>query len=505
MGQSQLLAARLAALILLSLPVLAQGPLYRERWADLHLQLLRERVVEECRGRDDDTVEKAASLLVTVDDSIPFRPASEALAHLRGVACDEAFFVRSTIGAFVLPEVVDPDAQKVECHALNLTVLLPYVIPMPADVRFTVEVFDSKWTRVHDMDFGAGVPQEDLRLGQVSVSVPCGELEDGAYHARLTIVLDGKGPREQDPVCSHVFHVLRGYQQRAESVQRRYREAAAGLDPLPSALLRGIVTEMNRAYAGEAFDGSSDAVADLERAERALDNLKAEEPVLASLKHVLPTALPTTGSDVLPAVLRWPDADQSTTDRKPLILVLAAMPAFDTRGRRPVWPEVRSARWSYRKNGDFGLGTQYPFAWVQSPGGTIAYAKELPAAIAAAHELLPTDGTTILVAELEAAVAVCYAPAVLALARGVVLVGAGALSQQQLQSYADVPMLGIPLSGHGSSSGLEFTAGLADKLRAAGSSSGYQLLPQRPRPWVGGAACARGEIAKFVRAIATAK
>ena len=500
MGQSQLLAARLAALTVVAVQLLAQGPLYRERWADLHLLLLRERVLVECGGRDDETVKKVASLLVEGNDSIPFRPASKALAHLRGVACDEAFLVRSTIGAFVLPEVVDPEGQQPACHSLNVTVLLPYLLPMPGGARFNVQVFDGAGERCFDEDFGAGASIEDLCLGQVRATVPCGEFADGTYRVRLTTIFDGKGPREHDFVVEHRFFVQRGYQRRAESVQQRFPAVAAALAPLPYALLRGLVQEMNRAYAGEAFDGSSDAVADLQRAEAAVSNVAADKFVIAGFTDLLPAALPAGRGEVLPAVLRWPDGDQQPKDRRPLVVVLSAMPAFDPDGRRPSWPEVRSGRWAHRRVGDFGLGTQFPFAWLQSPGGTVEYSKSLPIAIAALHELLPTDGTTILVAELEAAVAICYAPDVLKLARGLVLVGAGAMTQKQLEAMADVPMLGIPLTGHASAGGLAFTAEVAEQIRRAGGKSGYQLATPRPRPWIGGAQCARGEIAQFDRA-----
>ena len=90
----QLLAAGLGALTLAVSPLLAQGPFYRERWADLHLELLRERVVRECAGRDDGTVANVARMLVNVDDSIPFRPAAHALAprgaHLPGTGHADA-------------------------------------------------------------------------------------------------------------------------------------------------------------------------------------------------------------------------------------------------------------------------------------------------------------------------------------------------------------------------------------------------------------------------------
>lgn len=497
MGSRQLLAV---AVLALTSVAIAQGPLYRERWADLHIERLRECVAAECVQRDDDTLADVAQRLA-VDSPNPFVPAARALARLRGVDCDDAFVLRASIGAFVLPEVVDPDAAKEECRALQVTVLLPYVLPVPGRLHFEVEAFDEKGRRLFGTDFGHDLPIEDVSLGQARATVPCAELPDGHYRVRLSTILDGKGPRVNDYVLEHTFAVLRGYQTRSEAAQRAAATRAEKSEATERALLLGLALEVARAYAGEAFDGSSEAVADLVRLETALANLDADKRLLEGLETRLPTSLPTTGPETLGAVLRWPTADPAAP-RRPLVLVLGAMPALDRTGRRPSWPEVRTAKWIERRCGDFGLGAALPFAFVQSPGGSVNYAKALPVAIDALHALLPTDGTTIVVAELEAAVAVCYAPKVLAGRKGLVLVGAGALSKAMLAEHAAMPMLGVPLTGHPSSQGLVFTDKASTALRQEGGKSDFALAPDRARPWVFGARSARAEIAQFVRAAA---
>ncbi|MEY4831475.1 MAG: hypothetical protein RLZZ562_3271 [Planctomycetota bacterium] len=504
MGRSQLLVCGFAALSLATASLCAQGPFYRERWADLHLELLRERIVKECSGRDDDTVRTVANLLVNVDDSIPFRPAAHALARLRGVPCDDAFLLRCTVGAYVLPEVVDPEASKEECRSLHVTVLLPYVVPLPKDVRFDLEVFDSAGARQFAMDFGAGQAIEDLRMGHVHVEAPAKDLADGTYVARLSVLVDGKGPSANDYVVEHAFSVLRGYQQRSEAAQGKILAVEKQLMPTDRALLHGLLLEVSRAYAGEAFDGASDAVADLVRAEKALANLAAEKPLLDGLETLLPTALPTGGDQTLPAVVRWPVRKEADA-KLPLVCVLAGAPSLDPRGRRPSAPDARSGRWLYRRVGDFGLGAEWPIAWVQSQTQSAPFAKSLPSAVAALHERMPTDGTTIFVAELESAVALCFADSLLASARGVVLCGAGALAKPQLERIAKLPILGIPLTGHPSSSSLQFTSFTADRLREAGVECGYRIAPERPRPWIGGLSVARAEVAQFVRSVTAAK
>jgi hypothetical protein len=75
MGEGKLLAAGTAALMLAGAAA-AQGPLYRERWADLQLETLRLRVQAESRGRDDATLAAVADLLVAPDHGMASRPAA---------------------------------------------------------------------------------------------------------------------------------------------------------------------------------------------------------------------------------------------------------------------------------------------------------------------------------------------------------------------------------------------------------------------------------------------
>lgn len=498
MGSRHLLAIALLSLTGLPLAVLAQGPLYRERWADLHLELLRERVLLECAARDDDTLAEVAALSAVADPN-PFLPAARALARLRGVACDDLFALRASLGAFVLPEVVDPDAQKEECRSLQLTMMLPYTLPVPKEIGFEAEVVDGKGAVVFSATFGEGLDFESLRADDASVSVPGAQLEDGAYRVRLRTLVGGKAPGPNDPAIEHVFSVLRGYQQRAERAQTEAVAKAGALSTPERAVLRGLALEVARAYGGEAFDGRSEAVADLVRLETALANLAAEKPLLDGLRTRLPAALPAGGDSVVGAVLRWPTAPEASERRLPLVVVLGGMPSYDVRGRRPSWPEVRTARWVERRCGDFGLGDAAVFAWLQSPGGGLDAAKALPEAIAALHTMLPTDGTTTVVAELESAAAICFVPDLLKRLHGLALVGAGAFSRDMLAAHAGLSVLGVTLSGHPSGQGLEFTQKAAAAVES-GKGASFELTPARPRPWTSGAAGARAEIAKFLRA-----
>jgi hypothetical protein len=304
-------------------------------------------------------------------------------------------------------------------------------------------------------------------------------------------------------VLVHAFHVLRGYQARADAARARAAAAQPSQPPLQRALLDGLVLEVNRAYAGEAFDGVSDAVADLRRLERALDNVAAGRPPLHGLQGLVPAALPAGGDALLGAVVQLP-ADAAP---RPLVVFCAGAPAFDLTMRRPASPSVRSGRWLQRRLGGLGLEDLGHLAWLQSPGNGVDYGKALPAALAALRELLPTDGRTVLVLELEAAMAATLGTDLLGReATAAVLVGAGTLSAPSLRSLGGVRILGVPLTAHPSGAALRYSADVAaGRHGAVDWSAAFELAKDRPRPWTFGAAAARDEIGAFVRAALAAR
>jgi hypothetical protein len=507
MGQGQLLTARSAALTLAVFSafapaggIRAQGPLYRERWTDLHLELLRERVLRESAGRDRETLTKVADLLAAPDGGIPFAPAAKALALLRGVDCDAAFLLRAVTSAFVLPEVVDPDiaddGPAADCRALNLTLYLPYTVPVPGKVAFDVEVVDGSGARV----FATVVEQPDdvgdLRMGRSTAKVPGDKLADGRYRARVRVLLDGAPPRAADPTLEHAFAVLRGYQRRAEAARRACEAAEGKAKSLERAVLHGLLLEVGRAYNGEAFDGESSAVADLERLEGALRSNADGKAPWAGLRGDVPLALPTGGEAVLGAVVRMP-ADAAP---RPLVVMVGGAPAYDTSARRPGEPAYRTARWVARRLGDLGLSPQCQVAWLQSPAAELRFQDALPQALTALRTLLPNDGRVVLVLEYEAAMASTFAPDVLRSAVGAVLVGAGVFSRPMLEKLDSMRLLGVPMTGHPSGAGVRLAAEIAAGKHGAVDWHGrYELVPDAPRPWTFGAAAAQPEIAAFVR------
>ncbi len=80
------------------------------------------------------------------------------------------------LGAFVLPEVADPDGSKTECHDVAVSVFLPYAIPQPGPVTFAVQLIDSagkeRFRSVIDHDTAVA----DLRMARASVTLPTHDL-----------------------------------------------------------------------------------------------------------------------------------------------------------------------------------------------------------------------------------------------------------------------------------------------------------------------------------------
>ncbi|MEC7584458.1 MAG: hypothetical protein VYE77_09080 [Planctomycetota bacterium] len=498
------MAQILAGLLLwvsLANAALAQGPLYRERWGDLHLELLREQVQQECEGRDPEVVQQVADLLVASQGELPVQAAAQALAVLRGVAPDEAFLFRAALACFLLPEIADPDGRQEVCHDVHVSLFLPVNLPIPGELQFEVKALDAEGATVWQGQILEDLELADLRMGRPSATIPCADLADGTYRVRVEATFDGQGPRPEDHVLEHVFHVLRGYQSRVEAAQARCAELLEELPFDDYVLLHGLLLECNRAYAGEAFDGSSDAIADLQRLEKAIDNIEAERPMLQGMSGLVPLALPAGGKDMLQVVVRLP-AKREADARRNLVAVVGGAPAYDVRSRRPSAPTYRTARWIARRVGDLGLGDEYGLAWIQSVGAGISLAKALPTALARLRKVLDCNGSTVLVLEREAAIAMSYSGSVLGEESvGVVLVGGGVFSSRSLPDLGALRLLGVPLTGHPSSRGLELAAAVAAGRHGDVDWAGsFELLPEAPRPWTFGAYGAREEIAAFVRA-----
>mgnify|MGYP001158852711 CR=1 FL=1 len=232
----------------------SQGPVYRERWGYLHLEQLRAQVFDEMAGRPQEDIAKVASLLAAPDGGVPFRPVANALGFLREVEVDGAFLLRCSLGLFVLPEVVDADSTVATCRSANFPLYLPVVLPLPGAVSIEVIVRDHEgrqvWSKLLDGDIGVS----DLRLSQVKASVPSAELPDGAYTVELRTMIDGEPPRDHDPVTRWAFHVMRGYQARAEKALAIAVTDRSDYAPLVRAQLDGLSTEVSRAFAGRLRD-----------------------------------------------------------------------------------------------------------------------------------------------------------------------------------------------------------------------------------------------------------
>ena len=475
----------------------AQGPVYRERWGYLHLERRRAELLSELRGRDEDTVTKVAALLVEDDRGVPFSPVSSALAHLRGVEADAKFRLRCALGLFVLPEVVDPDGLQPACRSANFSVNLPFAMASAGEMSFDVVVRDAAGDRVFERRLQHKTGIDDVRLAQTKVTVPCAEWPDGAYEVELRTLIDGDEPREQDPGLRWTFHVLRGYQKRAELAMGAAVARRADLEPLPRALLDGFAARVSRAYTGEAFAVQSDAVADLLRLERCLQNLEAERAPLDGMVGVIPTALPD-GSQMQPCLLRAAASEEP----RPTVVFATGSPSYGVGARRPSGPPAREADWLLPELGDFGVAERWNVVALDSPGGGRAYAASVRAALEALPGILPSGAhKPLLVCDREAAAVVAMQlPQLREQIAGVVLIGGGAIPSRALERLGGLPIRYVRLAGYPASAAIE-------RLQAFVASRGEQqfraldlaLLHKRALPWPFGAAASLVELRAFAR------
>jgi hypothetical protein len=488
-------SVHLLAIAVTAASLYGQGPPYRERWGYLHLERRRQEVLAELQGRDHDTRIKVAELLAAADQGVPFRGPARALALLRGVPCDDAFLFRATLCAFVLPEVVDPEAEQTECRGLQLSLTQPFTVPQPFPVRFQVEVTAFGGGRVFAGEIDKETEGDDLRMARAHLEIPCAGLDDGAYELRVAALLDGKEPRATDPRLVHRFHVLRGYQERALA---RGKEAAAlikELDQPSAALLHGLGAQVGRVYGGEAGDGPSDGVRELTLLETGIANARNGRPVLAGMKGAVTAALPAGGDKTLAVRLRLPEGG----GKLPLVLIASGAPFFDNRGLRPTAPGTRGPGWLYSQCEAAFPPERYRFAVLESPGGGFHYADAFTKAVPVLAELLRADPEAVVaVLEREAAVALSFAPDQLAKVRGACLVSGGSLGREALPRVGKLEVLGCALHGHPASDGLRRTAELiAGKYGAVDFSGRFELLSGDDRSWVLGVTACLPEIAAF--------
>ena len=487
----------LACLVTAAGSASAQGPAYRERWGYLHLERRRAELFDELAGRSEADVRAVAELLAASDGGVPFVPVANALAFLRGCEPDAAFQLRCALGLFVLPEVVDPDGKQPACRVANFSVMLPFSLPPAGRITFEVSISKPSGERIHVESLSDKTDLEDVRLAQARLAFPCDDLADGAYEVELRTLLDGAGPRAADPGLRWTFHVLRGYQERAELAMGGAVAVRADLDPLRRALLDGCAAEVSRAYTGEAFAVRSDAVQDLLRLERCLQNLAEDRPPLSGLRGVVPTGLPF-GDSFQPCLLRaHPDGGP-----RPTVVFAPGAPAYGIGARRPASPPFRSGAWLSRELGAFGLEDGWNVCVLGSPGGGRPYAAAVRGVLESLPALLATDGPKpVLVCDREAAAVVGIQLAKLRpLVSGVVLIGAGAIPAPTLRALEGLPVRTLKLSGYPASVAIDrlmdYVAGQAQNER---DGLDLELLHERPTPWPYGAASSAAELRAFAR------
>lgn len=444
MGEGQLLAATAALTALtFAAAAAAQGPLYRERWGFHLLEHRRHEVLGSLHGRPADVRTEVARLLSAPENGQPFAPVAAALALVRGATLDDAFRLRAAIGAYVLPEVCDPDARNVVCRTVNVSVFVASPMPLPGAVAFDCVARDAsgaeRWrTTLERRDDGAVITLEDLRMGRASVSVPCQEWADGTYTLDVVTRVDGKLPPAGSPALSWSFHLLRGYQARAEAAMAAAASDGQKRAPLERAIVLGMAERVQRAYQGEAFAVRSEAVQELGRLERVLQNLAVGKPVLDGIDGEVALGLPSGAAAPLAAVLRPARGDGP----RPVVVFASGTPCYDLSPRRPSSPATRDPAWTAHALAGFAAERGWHQLFLESPGAGRDYLAALRSVLASLPSLLPNGrGPVLLVAEREAAAVVG-----LQLQRlrdefaGVVLVGGGVFPRPVAAATAGLPV-----------------------------------------------------------------
>lgn len=488
MGQTNLLAVAttLGLALVAADEVAAQGPVYRERWGYLHLEHRRAELWQELRSASAEARTTVAGLLLQQDQGVPFAPVARALAHLRGRSADAAWLVRASVGSYVLPEVCDPDARTETCRDVHVSVFLPFSLPLPGELAFDVRVRDSKGDERWRGRITEGTSLEDLRMARAHLAVPGRDLPDGAYTLEVRTRIADAEPVATDPRLAWTFHVLRGYQQRAEKAMGEVVQAQPGLAALPKAMLGGLADQVGRAYHGEAFAVRSDAVVELQRLERALQNLAAEQPLLDGLEGDRAVGLPAGDAPPLQVVVRAASVELEAPPR-PVVVFLSGTPTYDLTMRRPSSPATRDPAWLADAMRGFAAASRWHQVFVESPGGGRDYLASLEALLTHLPSVVPGGaGPLVVVAEREAAsVLGLHLPRFAERLRGVVLVGGGLFPRTHLAKLGGLPVRFGEVAGLPSGEAMAGLVAFAtSEARAEGGPSPVAMLPGEPAPWI---------------------
>lgn len=507
----------LAIAVVGSLPLSAQGPVYRERWGYMHLERRRAQLFEELEECDVKVRRRVTEIFARPYDGRPFLPVAEALALARGVEADAAFILRTALAVFLLPEIVDPESTNEQCRSLNASLYLPFSVESPGELAFVATVHDGEGEKLFEQVVTKNADINGLRRARPAVIVPGADLPNGTFTLTVRTLVDGVEPTAKDPVLRHRFHVLRGYQKRAEAAMTRTREIHAELPVRERGLLLGITAEVSRAYQGVAFPGESPAWLDLERTERALANLAAGKHVLHGMTGDVPIQLPVgddgdgdpgSNGPPLAALLRIHGGNrfaadpQAEREARPLAVVVAGLPTLDAASVRPSSPPTGLPRSTALALPDLGAeaGDGFDVAFLESPGGGRDYFRALPAALAELRGILgSSDRPVVLIAEREAATVAGLAIARLdEIVDGVLLIGSGGLPGNAIDALDDLTVGYAVLGGYPATDAIDSTLRYVELQRKAGKERAVTKVASDRPAWPFALAGHRATIARFV-------
>jgi hypothetical protein len=457
----------------------AQGPVYRDHWAFLHLEQRRAEVLAGLPSLSAEARAAVAQAMAGPDQGVPFGQVASALAMVRGAECDPQYLMRVSLGAFVLPEVADPEATKEECRSTNVSLFLGAGTTLPAACAFTIQLRAADGKLVFEQAITEGTALDDLRRAKPAVRIPSAELPDGRYEVEVRTRFDEKAPPDHAPRLRWSCHVLRGYQARAEAAMAAAQQALPGLSGGARALVAAALAAVVRAYAGEAWVVTSNAVDDLVQLEGALRAVAAKQPLRVEPGHTWLTFTPADGRPLQVVVRKAPGEGPA-----PLLLVVGGTPSYDTTARRPLAPLTRHPGWLAAELAAFAASRPWHVAFVESPGGGRDFVPALRHGLGELRALLAIDGVG-LVAEREAAVVVGLRLHELAgELRGAVLCGAAALPMTRLGELASLPIRFLRLAGYpGSETMQQSLERLRSSPAAAGADIGWLVTEELPWPF----------------------
>ncbi|MBI5849506.1 MAG: hypothetical protein HZB39_00480 [Planctomycetes bacterium] len=351
------------------------------------------------------------------------------LAAGRAPAATTIDRLREALVVMALPEVCDGerfDAVHVTLHAPRLPTIVV------EGLAFDVELRDARGGLVAQASIEEATSADDLMRFRATCALPFGDAKPGEF--RVDVFARGKD-LARSPLGTRRVDLAPEFPARADALPMLIDGAAPRVahseqviaalpegrrDSLDLAVLRAVVLDVERAYAGEPRLPGAEPLRDLERAEEVLAAMREDRAALALLRGRVTIAVPIGEfagrqgplADHALVSIDCGDEGLAAMKRKPLVLVVPGAPSWGGDALRPDSPQTLHPAWTVDQlaRAQFDPAGRFHVAVLESPGRFRSAPGLVRDALAVLRRILPIEKDLVFaIGEREGAYAVSRA------------------------------------------------------------------------------------------------